>query len=145
MLVLSLWNLSSRCGSGGCLHHQAGPELGPVGVEEPLQGPAHPIVVEQRAAAGRGKPQEAVVTISRPLAEGIERQAFLDALRGTTPSTTDAARRERGSSRTASASRWSTRRQVRKAYEGGAGPACDCAAETRRWSWQRCEGVDHWP
>jgi hypothetical protein len=60
------------------LHHETGLELGPFGVEEPLQGPAHPIIVEQFAAAGRGEPQEAVVTVSRPLAESVERQPSLD-------------------------------------------------------------------
>jgi len=52
--------------------HDHGQKTGPVGVEQRLQGPTDPVVIERRQVAGAEPEQRRVVT-TRPLAQTVER------------------------------------------------------------------------
>ena len=51
--------------------HDRGQQAGPVGVEQRLQGPADPVVVEP-VDLGFGQPQQARVLAGGPLAQGVQ-------------------------------------------------------------------------
>src|ERR1019366_1087257 len=54
-----------------CAWHDSGQQAGPVGVEQRLQGPADPVVVE-RVDVGFGQPQQARVVAGCPLAQAVQ-------------------------------------------------------------------------